>query len=93
VLYGEAVAIPPGHVNRIVSFHRLGLNHYVLEYLVERRAQMDVAVGVWRAVVEYIFLPACQMFADKAVDALPFPSLQQPGFVLRQVRLHGEGCL
>ena len=52
VLDRQAVAVPAGHVGRVEARHRLGLDHDVLQDLVDRVADVDVAVGVGRAVVQ-----------------------------------------
>ena len=51
VLDGQAVAVPAGHVRAVAAGHLPGLDDDVLEDLVEGVAQMDVAVGVRRAVM------------------------------------------
>ena len=48
----QAVAVPARHVVGVVAEHLLAARHHVLEDLVERVADMDVAVGVGRAVVQ-----------------------------------------
>ena len=54
----EAVAVPARHVVGVEAQHLLAARHHVLEDLVERVADMDVAVGVGRAVVQHEFRPA-----------------------------------
>jgi hypothetical protein len=51
-LDGQAVAVPAGHVGRIEALHGLRLDDEILEDFVERGAQVDVAVGVGRPVVQ-----------------------------------------
>jgi hypothetical protein len=46
------VTIPPGDINAIKSLHGLVTDDHVLEDLVERMTNMDIAVGVRRAVVK-----------------------------------------
>ena len=54
----QAVAVPARHVVGVVAEHLLAARHHVLEDLVERVPDMDVAVGVGRAVVQDEFRPA-----------------------------------
>jgi hypothetical protein len=54
----QAVAVPAGHVGRVLAQQRLGADDHVLQHLVQRMADVDVAVGVGRAVVEDEFLAA-----------------------------------
>ena len=50
----EAVAIPPRHVGRIKARHGLRFDDEILEALVQRRAHVDRAAGVGRAIVQNI---------------------------------------
>ncbi len=52
VLDRLTVAVPAGHVRRVVAAHRLVLDDEVLEHLVVRGPHVDVAVRVRRAVVQ-----------------------------------------
>jgi hypothetical protein len=52
-LYGEAVAIPAGDKGSIVSRHAFRLDDEILQDLVKRRADVDLAVGVGRSVVQH----------------------------------------
>ena len=54
----QAVAVPARHVVGIEAEHLLALGHHVLEDLVQRMPDMDVAVGVGRAVMQHEFRPA-----------------------------------
>ena len=54
----QAVAVPAGHVGRVLAEQGLGADDHVLERVVERMADVDVAVGVGRAVVEDELLAA-----------------------------------
>ena len=53
VLYGHAVAVPPGHVRRVVPHHGVRLHYEVLQYLVQGRSQVHMTVGVRRPVMEH----------------------------------------
>ena len=55
---GQAVAVPARHVRRVEAQHVAGLDDEVLEDLVERRADVDLAVGVRRPVVQQVELGA-----------------------------------
>ena len=50
----QAMAIPAWHVRGMKALHALDLEDEVLENLVEGMADMDMAIGVGRAVVQYI---------------------------------------
>ena len=50
----QAVAVPPGQVGGVEAEHVVRLDDEVLEDLVERGADVDLAVGVGRAVVQQV---------------------------------------
>ena len=47
------MAVPPRHERRVEARHGLRLDDEVLQDLVQRRAQVDVAVGIRRPVVQH----------------------------------------
>ena len=49
----QSVVVPARDIRRAVAFHRLVANDEVLEELVQGVADVNVAVGIRRAVVEY----------------------------------------
>src|SRR6185503_2152230 len=58
--------------------------------LVERVADMDVAVRVRRAVVQDEFRPALAGLAQARIEAELFPAREDLGFLLRQPGTHGK---
>ncbi len=55
---GQAVAIPTGDVGGVETGHGFRLDDEIFEDLIEGGAEVDVAVGVGRAVVQNILLAA-----------------------------------
>src|SRR3546814_3593066 len=51
-LDGQAVAVPAGDIGRVLALQRLGADDHVLQDMVERVADVHVAIGIGRAVVE-----------------------------------------
>ena len=86
----QAVAVPAGHVIRIVAEHLLAARHHVLEDLVERVADMDVAIGVRRPVVEDEARPALGRRAQRPVKVELLPARQNLRLLLRQAGAHRE---
>ena len=74
----QAVAIPARHVRCIEARHAARLHHEILEDLVERRADVDFAVGVRRAVVKHELRRALPRTAELAVQIHLPPSARSP---------------
>src|SRR5215208_6104842 len=53
-------------------------------------ADMDVAVGIRRTVVENEFRPAVRRLAQSPVEVEPRPARQELGLLLRQPGAHGK---
>jgi hypothetical protein len=67
---GQTVAIPARHIRRVESAQGFVFDDDVLEDLVECRAEMDVTVGIWRAVVKDKPGPAAIGRNDLFIDLL-----------------------
>jgi hypothetical protein len=88
---GQAVAVPARHVGRVEALQGLGLDDDVLEDLVHRVADVDVAVGVGRAVMQHPDGAALGVGAQLFVELLLLPGLDPGRFPLGEVAAHGEG--
>ena len=86
----QAVAVPARHVVGIEAEHLLALGHHVLEDLVQRVPDMDVAIGVGRAVMQHEFGPAAGLLAQPVVEADLVPALEDFRLALRQAGAHRE---
>ena len=86
----QAVAVPARHVVRVKAEHLLAARHHVLQDLVERVPDMDVAVGVRRAVVQDEFLAALRLRAQLLVEVALLPALEDFRLALRQPGAHRE---
>ncbi len=81
---GQAMAIPARDVGRIEAGHGLGLDDEVLDDFVERGAEVDVAIGVRRAVVEDVARASGASGANLAVEILGFPAREHFRLGLRE---------
>ena len=90
---GQAMAVPAGHVVRVLAQHLLGAAHQVLQDLVERVADVEVAVGVGRAVVQDEPGPALALGTEPIPQLHVGPALQQLRLLLGQAAAHGEVSL
>ena len=86
----QAMAIPAWHVRRVKTGHGLGFDDDVLKYLIHRMADMDIAVGIRRAVVQDEFRGAGTRFADALVELFILPAFQPRRLTLGKVAAHGE---
>ncbi len=92
-LNGQAVAVPSGDIGRPVAHHGVVLDNNVFEDLVQGVPQVQVAVGVGRAVMENVSLCPLSRLLDTAVYLFILPFFYNAGFLLREVCPHGEiGC-
>ena len=53
-------------------------------------ADMNIAVGVWRPVMENEFLLALRLFAQTVIEVHRFPARQKFRLLLRQAAAHRE---
>ena len=86
----QAVAIPARNVGRAESAQRFVFDDDVLENLVQRRADVDIAVGEGRAVVERKFLCAGALLLDFCVKFRRFPFFQTFRLARHQIGFHGK---
>jgi hypothetical protein len=84
----QAVAVPAGHVVAVVPAHLERAGDNILEDFVERMADMDVAVGIGRAVMQHVFRAAGGTGAQLVVKPHSLPSGDQFRLLLRQSPAH-----
>ncbi len=89
-LDGQAMAVPARHVGGVQAVQGAGLDDDVLQHLVDGVTDMDVAVGVGRAVVEDELLGPRPGGANLAVEVHGLPVGEQLRFPLGEVCLHGK---
>ena len=84
----QSVAVPSGDVRRVVARHGSRLDDEVLENLVLGVADVDVAVGVWRPVVQEEHRVPGPEVADLPVQLQLVPALQYSGLQGGKAGLH-----
>ena len=87
---GQAVAVPAGHIRRIEAGQRFAADDDVFQDFIDGVADMDVAVGIRRAVVQDEFRAAGGFFAQFLVAFLFLPLFDPAGFAFGEVAAHGE---
>src|SRR5262245_33233249 len=89
----KAMTVPARHVVGIEAQHLLATRDHVLENLVQRMADMDVAVRVRRAVVENELLARFRRRAQLRVKVIFLPARQNLRLALRQAGPHRKVSL
>ena len=85
---GQAVAIPTGDIGRILAQQRLRAHHRILQDMVQRVADVHVAVGVGRAIVEDELRPPGAGFTQLGVKIGRLPYAENLRLALRQASFH-----
>ena len=86
----QPVTVPAGNVVGFPAGHLMRADDNVLERLVQRRADVDIAVGVRRPVVQHEFGAALAALAQRAIQILARPASQNLRLLLRQTAAHGK---
>src|SRR5690606_7191052 len=90
---GKAVAIPARNVVRVLAQHLLGAIDDILQDLVQRMADVEVAIGVGRPIVKHELLAPLRHLALAPIEIHLLPARKNLGLALRQAGAHGEICL
>ena len=89
-LDGQTMAVPARHVGGIKAGQGTGLDDHILEDLVHRMADMNVAVGVRRAIMKNELGTAGKDLTDFLVELFLLPLFQPRRFALGQAGFHGK---
>jgi len=84
----QAMAIPARDIRCIKTLHALAFDNNVFEDLVQRVADMDIAVGIRRAIVQGKVRLVWIRLTDQTVEVKFSPTLYDFRFALRQVAAH-----
>ena len=87
----QPVTIPARHIRHILTAHGLEFQDGILENLVERRADVHIAVGKRRPVVQHEGLLGLRVALPNAgVQILRIPLLKPLRLTLHQAGFHGK---
>ena len=89
----QAVAVPAWNVGRAFAPERLVFDDDVLENLVQRGADVDVAVGEGRAVMEDEFFRGLTGGLNPFIETAGLPFFEALRFARDEVGLHGKAGL
>ena len=84
----QAVAVPTRHIRRIEARQRFAAHDDVFQDFIDRMTDMNIAVGIGRAVVQNKFRPAGSFLAQLLVAFLLVPAFQPSRLALGQVAAH-----
>ncbi len=76
---GQPVGIPPRHIRRIITGHGFIFDDYVLQYLIQGVADVNVPVGIRRPVMQYKSGPAGVFVLHLFINPGLFPVIQDFG--------------
>ena len=91
-LDGQAVAIPTGHIRRVFAQQCLRANNHVLQNMVQRVADMHVAIRIRRAIMQNELLTPTAAIAQLRIKILRLPTRENARLLLRKAGLHREIC-
>ena len=74
VLNGQSMTVPAGHVWAIKSIQAVRLDYDVFQDFIDGMSQVNVAIGVRRAVMQDILLPAGAVLPDAGINVLFLPA-------------------
>lgn len=88
VFDGQAVRIPAGDVIGVEAAHSLVFHDDILDGLVHRMADVDLAVCIRRAVVEHKFRRAVTLRQTLVIEVHILPEFDKFRFLFRQIAAH-----
>ena len=86
----QTVGIPSRDIRSLIAAHILIFDDNIFKHFVKRSAHMDVAVGVWRAVVKNVERKPLVFLHQFLIKLLILPSLYHFRLFLRKVAAHWE---
>ena len=85
------MAVPARHIGRVEARQRFAADDDVFQDFIDRMTDVDVAVGIGRAVVQDEFGAAGGNFAQLLITFFVLPLLHPCRLALGQIAAHGEG--
>ena len=85
------MAIPARDIGRIKIRQGFGFNNNIFQNFVNGMTDMDIAIGIGRAIVQDKGFLAFFCTADLTIEIILRPLGQHLRFPLRQITAHGKG--
>ncbi|OPY11611.1 MAG: hypothetical protein A4E66_01318 [Syntrophus sp. PtaB.Bin001] len=86
----QTMTIPTGDIDTVMARHGFGFNDYILDNLIQGCPQMDVAVGVWRTIMQNIGFMTLRCLSNPVINAHFIPCFQLLRLLFSQIRFHGK---
>jgi len=87
---GQPVAVPSRDVGRFEAAHAFAFQDDILQDLVEGMADVDMTVGIGRAVMEYVFRLVLACVSHFVIESHTIPFSHNLHFFLCEIGLHGK---
>ena len=87
----QPVAIPTGHIRRVKARQRFAADNDVFQNFVYRVSNVNVAVGIGRAIVQNKFGATLGDLAQFLIAFFVLPLLHPSGFAFGKIAAHGKG--
>ena len=71
----QTMTIPAGNITGVAAHHLLAAHNHIFQDLVQRMANVQMAIRIWRAIVQREWLAALGLFAQAVVDTYLRPAL------------------
>jgi len=86
------VAVPARHIARIKAVDGVTFDDDVFQDFINRVTDVDVAIGIRRAVVQNKCWSTVTGFSDFLIEAVCLPLLEHLRLTVGKVAAHGEIC-
>ena len=88
---GHAMAIPAGYIACVVTCKALGFNNHVFQNFVHGMTNVNIAIGVWRAIMQNECWLTSSCFTNLLVNLFLLPFFDPEWFTFGKVAPHRKG--
>ena len=86
----QAMAIPARHVNRIQALELARFDDHVFQDFVNSMADVNLAIGIRRAIMQYEFDRTCTRNTQLFINAFVVPVFDPACLTFGQIAAHGK---
>ena len=90
----KAMGIPARHVMSSIALHELVADNDILQCLIQRMTDVNLAVGIWRSIMQYKSRSAVffSLFQTLMIQVHILPHFYKAWFSFRKIATHREIC-